>query len=101
MDPTTTMPSDFVERFCRAHGAQLENYLTQMVGSPEIARELAQDSFAKVHKAYRPEQVLYPRALLFRVATNFALMHLRRRRLERALMGEAKDIGQAEEEADY
>lgn len=100
MDPTTTQ-SDFIERFCRAHGGQLENYLTQMVGSPEIARELAQDSFEKVHKTYRPEQVLYPRALLFKVATNFALMHLRRRRLECALMGEAQDIEQAEEEADY
>jgi RNA polymerase sigma-70 factor (ECF subfamily) len=99
MDPTT-IQSDFIERFCRAHGGQLENYLTQMVGSPELARELAQDSFERIQKTYRPEQVLYPRALLFKVATNFALMHLRRRRLECALIAEVQGIEQAEEEAD-
>ena len=35
---------------------------------------------------YRPEQVMFPRAMLFKVATNFALMHLRRRRLENAMI---------------
>lgn len=102
MDPTTTMQSDFIERLCRTHEGQLQNYLTQMVGSPEIARELAQDSFAKLYQSYRPDQLFFPRALLFRVATNFALMHLRRRRLEHArLGGEPLDLALALGEVDH
>ncbi|MDE2451114.1 MAG: RNA polymerase sigma factor [Gammaproteobacteria bacterium] len=79
-----------MERLCRTHEAQLLAYLTQMLGRPEVAREVAQDTFEKVHRMYRPEQVMFPRAMLFKVATNFALMHLRRRRLENAtIMGSA------------
>lgn len=84
--PRSGRPDEFIERLCRAHEAQLLAYLTQMLGRPEVAREVAQDAFEQVHRMYRPEQVLFPRAMLFKVATNFALMHLRRRRLENATM---------------
>ncbi len=77
---------EFAERLCRTHEAQLLAYLTQMLGRPDIAREVAQDAFEKMHRTYRPDQVLFPRAMLFKVATNFALMHLRRRRLESAMI---------------
>jgi RNA polymerase sigma factor (sigma-70 family) len=84
--PRPGKPDEFIERLCRAHEAQLLAYLTQMLGRPELAREVAQDTFEKVHRMYRPEQVMFPRAMLFKVATNFALMHLRRRRLESAMI---------------
>ena len=88
--PGPGRPDEFVERLCRTHEAQLLAYLTQMLGRPDIAREVAQDAFEKMHRMYRPDQVLFPRAMLFKVATNFALMHLRRRRLESAMiMGSA------------
>lgn len=102
MDPTTTMQGDFIGRLCRTHEGQLQNCITQIVGSPEIARELVQDSFARIYESYRPEQFLFPRALLFHVATNFALMHLRRRRLERSLLGGvARHIELALEDPDH
>ena len=100
MDPTT-MQADYIERLSCAHGAQLQNYLSEIVGSPEIARELAEDSFAQVRRTYRPEEVSYPRAVLFNVATNFALMHLRRRRLERILTGGAPGVETAQEVSDH
>ena len=84
--PRHGKPDEFIERLCRAHEAQLLAYLTQMLGRPELAREVAQDTFERVHRMYRPEQVMFPRAMLFKVATNFALMHLRRRRLESAMI---------------
>jgi len=84
--PLQGRSDEFVERLCRAHEAQLLAYLTQMLGRPEVAREVAQDTFEQVHRMYRPEQVMFPRAMLFKVATNFALMHLRRRRLENAMI---------------
>ena len=88
--PLPGRADEFVERLCRTHEAQLLAYLTQMLGRPEVAREVAQDTFEQLHRMYRPEQVLFPRAMLFKVATNFALMHLRRRRLENAMiMGSA------------
>jgi len=84
--PRPGEPDEFVERLCRTHEAQLLAYLTQMLGRPELAREVAQDTFEQLHRAYRPEQVMFPRAMLFKVATNFALMHLRRRRLESTMI---------------
>jgi RNA polymerase sigma-70 factor (ECF subfamily) len=53
-----------------------------MVGSADIARELVKDTFARVRMS-PPEQAAFPRAALFRVATNVALLHLRSRRTER------------------
>lgn len=88
------MQGDFLERFCRANEGQLETYLTQMVGSADIARELVKDSFARVRMS-QPEQAAFPRAALFRVATNAALLHLRRRRAERMGLEEAVDSDEA------
>lgn len=82
MESQTTMQCDFLERFCRANEGELETYLTQMVGSVDIARQLVKDSFARVRMS-RLEQAAFPRAALFRAATNVALLHLRRRRAER------------------
>ncbi len=84
--PRPGRPEEFIERLCRTHEAQLLAYLTQMLGRPELAREVAQDTFERVHRIYRPEQVMFPRAMLFKVATNFALMQLRRQRLENAMI---------------
>ena len=84
--PRPGKPDEFIERLCQAHEAQLLAYLTQILGRPELAREVAQDAFERVHRTYRPEQMMFPRAMLFKVATNFALMHLRRRRLESAMI---------------
>jgi RNA polymerase sigma factor (sigma-70 family) len=79
MNSPTTMQGDFVARLCREYESQLQSYLTQMVGSPETARELVKDSFDRV-RIYMPERAAFPRAVLFKVATNVALMHLRQRR---------------------
>jgi RNA polymerase sigma-70 factor (ECF subfamily) len=82
MESQTSMQGDSLERLYRANEGQLETYLTQMVGSADIARELVKDSFARVRMS-RPVQAAFPRAALFAVATNVALLHLRKRRAER------------------
>jgi hypothetical protein len=63
MDSQTAMQGDFLERLCRANEGQLEAYLTQMVGSADIARELVKDTFARVRMS-PPEQAAFPRAAL-------------------------------------
>lgn len=82
MDSQTTMQGDFLERLCRANEGQLEAYLTQMIGNAYIARELVKDSFTRVRMS-RLEQAAFPRAALFSVATNVALLHLRTQRAKR------------------
>lgn len=76
----------FFEQLCRTHEAQLLAYLTQILGRVDLAREVAQDTYERLHRMYRPEQVLFPRAILFKVATHCALMQLRRRRVESAVI---------------
>ena len=57
-------------------------YLCRLVGEPHLAEDLAHDTFVKAYRALDrlPEDANY-RAWLYRIATNTALDHLRRRRL--------------------
>src|SRR6202008_3929877 len=75
-----------VEELCRAHEPQLLQYLTRMLGRVAVAREGIQATYARLHKLYRPEDVMFPRAMLYKIATNFALMRLRRARLESTII---------------
>lgn len=84
MESTTTTQRSFVDNLCIAYEAQLVHYLHQMLGSRERAQNLAQEAFAALYAADAPDKLPFPRAALFRVATNFALMELRRRRLATA-----------------
>ncbi len=80
------MPSQTgaIQDVCRAHEAQLAEYLTRMVGSPEVARKVSQVTFAHVQERYAHRRVLFPRALLFKIATLIAVTYLQRRRLASA-----------------
>jgi RNA polymerase sigma-70 factor (ECF subfamily) len=77
---------ELLEQLYREHEAALLQYLTRMLGNPELAREVAQDTYEKLHTSYRPEEVMFPRAVLFKIATNTALMRLRRARLEASII---------------
>jgi RNA polymerase sigma factor (sigma-70 family) len=77
---------DLLEELCRSHEPQLLQYLTRMLGRVDLAREVVQDTYEKIHKLYKPEDVMFPRAMLYKIATNFALMRLRRARLESTII---------------
>jgi len=94
-----TTHDGFIEGLCRAHERELIGYLTQILGTPELAREVAEDALEKLHKEYRPDQIQFPRAALFTIATRVALLQLRRRRIERRPMRVAVDM--TEEEFDH
>lgn len=85
----TVAKASLVNELYRRYQGQLVNYLTEMLGNRERARELAQDSFVKMHSAYSSARVHFPRAALFRIATNFALMEIRRRRVEHRFWGDS------------
>jgi len=58
------------------------NYLYRLVGDPALAEDLGQEAFTRAWRA-RAQLVAVdnPRAWLYRIATNAARDHLRRRRL--------------------
>ena len=68
------------------HQTPIFNYLYRMVGDPSKAEELTQDAFIKAYRAMpRLPADANIRAWLYRIATNTAYDHLRRRRLIRWL----------------
>ena len=91
--------TELVEALCREHESQLLQYLTRMLGRGDVAREVLQDTYERIHKLYRPEDVLFPRAMLYKIATNFALMRLRRARLESTIITGSAGMEQVPDEA--
>lgn len=69
----------FDEMFARYHGA-IYGYILGMVGNPEQAQDLTQDTFVKAYKALATTHDLVLPAWLYRIATNTALDALRHRR---------------------
>ncbi len=72
------------ERLFERYHAPILNYLHRMVGDRALAEDLAQDSFVKAYRALpntRPDLAF--KAWLYRIATNTAISHLRRRKLIR------------------
>lgn len=82
-----------------AHEPQLLQYLTRMLGRIDIAREVVQDTYERIHKAYKPEELMFPRAMLYKIATNFALMRLRRARLESSVITGSQGMEKVPDEA--
>jgi len=90
---------ELVEELCRAHESQLLSYLTRMLGRTDLAREVVQDTYERIHTQYRPGEVMFPRAMLYKIATNFALMRLRRARLESTVITGPQGMEKVADEA--
>lgn len=72
------------ERLFERYHAPILNYVHRMVGDRALAEDLTQDSFVKAYRALpntRPDLAF--KAWLYRIATNTAISHLRRRKLIR------------------
>ena len=72
------------ERLFERYHAPVLNYLHRMVGDRALAEDLTQDAFVKAYRALpntRPDLAF--KAWLYRIATNTAISHLRRRKLLR------------------
>ncbi|HEX5502223.1 MAG TPA: sigma-70 family RNA polymerase sigma factor [Thermomicrobiales bacterium] len=74
--------ADFVA-LVATYEAPLARYLSRLVGDPELARDLTQETFLSAYRALPATDVACPRGWLFRIATNHALGVLRRRKLVR------------------
>ncbi|MGH2534158.1 MAG: RNA polymerase sigma factor [Thermomicrobiales bacterium] len=70
------------ERLFESYHAPVLNYLHRMVGDRALAEDLTQDAFVKAYRALpntRPDLAF--KAWIYRIATNTAISHLRRKKL--------------------
>lgn len=84
------------EGFIREHERQILNYLWRMTGDEQSAYDLTQEVFLRAWQHFAEIRVYeQPRAWLFRVATNLALTHLRRRTMTRQHVGALTDAAKS------
>lgn len=70
----------------------LTGYLHRLVGDREVALDLAQDTFLQVYKEIgRTSGELKLEAWIYRIATNYALRYLNRKRLRQFIHLESQD----------
>lgn len=70
--------SALVERLFREHNEALVRFLAARVGSPQEAREVAQEAYVRLLSLDEPGAVSYLRAFLFKTAANIAVDRRRR-----------------------
>jgi RNA polymerase sigma factor (sigma-70 family) len=82
LSPRSDQAAALFERLFGDYKTPILNYLNRLVGDPPAAEELMQEAFTRAWRA-RAQLVVVdnPRAWLYRIATNAANDHLRRRRL--------------------
>lgn len=84
--------AEFITRLFGSHDQQLRRYLHRMLGSKQAAEEVAQDTYTKLLRLCRPEDVKCPRALLFDAATKNAVDYLRTERSRTEILGSAAEV---------
>ncbi|HLI50710.1 MAG TPA: RNA polymerase sigma factor, partial [Thermomicrobiaceae bacterium] len=75
------LPATQFESIVAAYEAPISRYLYNMVGDLELARDLAQETFLSAYRAYETTEITNLSGWLYRIATNHALSHFRRKRL--------------------
>lgn len=76
-----TAVTQVISQWFDDHHDAMFRYLTRIVGQPEQAADLVQETFLRAMKVLDPALLpAIPQAWLFRIASNLALDHLRRQR---------------------
>lgn len=91
----------FVEQLFQRHHGEIYAYLAHMVRDPELAADLAQETFVKAFRAFDTlEDPAHARAWLYQIAGRTALDELRRRRIVRFVpwTGESRGVAVSAEE---
>jgi RNA polymerase sigma-70 factor (ECF subfamily) len=101
-DAATALPADptaaraFVEVLFARHHGEIFAYLVRMLRDPELAADLAQDSFIRAYRAHASlEDPTKARAWLYQIANRVALDEIRRRRIVRFIPWTGESRGAA------
>lgn len=85
-----------IEVLFSRHHAEIYAYLARMVRDPELAADLAQDTFVKAYRAFDSlEDPAHARAWLYQIAHRVALDEFRRRKIVRFLPWTGESRGAA------
>ncbi len=77
-----------IRSLLETHGRELFAYLWRMLGDQQDAEDCLQDTFIRAHQAIqRTDRDWNHRAWLYKIATNVARTHLKRRRTDLSLEG--------------
>ena len=69
----------FLDRLVREYDTDLKRFLFGILRNQEDVNDVAQDAYLKLYRLSKPEQIKYPKALLFRAASNLAIDRLNKR----------------------
>lgn len=72
-----------IEHLFHAHRHEVTRCLYRMVRCEQVAADLTQETYMRLVNLAQTTSVIYPRALLFRTATNLAIDYLRKGKAER------------------
>jgi RNA polymerase sigma factor (sigma-70 family) len=78
---TQEPPDELVAQLFRAHGELLARHLTRVLGNAALAQDAVQDTYERLC-TLDIKTIENPPAYLFRVGMRFALMYLRRAKVE-------------------
>jgi len=70
-----------IETIYLNHQSELQFHLTRIVNCPDIAADLAQESFIIFFREAQKQTIDHPRGFLFRVAKNLAYDHIKHRKV--------------------
>ena len=68
--------AEWVTRLVQKYDSALRAFLYRLLRSEADAEDVAQECYLRLFRLARPDEVSYPRALLFRTATNQAIKRL-------------------------
>ena len=68
------------------HRHSLIHTLARIVGCPQTAEDLAQDTYLKFLQASTTQEISFPQSFLFQIGRNLALDHLRKQRIRQPLV---------------
>jgi len=85
-------PGETIEHLYRAHGPWLRRALHRRFGLAvvEIAEDLVQETYLRLAPRKAAIAIRRPRALLMRIASNLALDHFRRRKVDARALEQAR-----------
>lgn len=75
--------TELITRLFREHNQALIRFLALRLGSQQEAREVAQEAYVRLLQLDRPGAVSFLRALLFKIAANLAVDHIRHEQVAR------------------
>lgn len=67
------------------HRHSLIHTLARIVGCPQTAEDLAQDTYLKFLQASTTQEITFPQSFLFKIGRNLALDYLRKQRIRQPL----------------